>query len=110
MAAVTASVTIASMSAVENSLSLVCCRDCASPLLQPMCVAGPIEGRSLVTRFCPDCERRDVVVADDLAVTVWLRRDARLMAWMARVADSLAAELAQAGMPASADRVRDVHS
>lgn len=98
------------MSGVPNSLSLVCCRDCASPLLQPVCVAGPIDGRSLVTRFCPDCERRDVVVADDLAVRVWLRRDARLMAWMARAADSLAAELAHAEAPASAERARDVHS
>jgi hypothetical protein len=82
------------VSDVPESLSLVRCRDCASPLLQPVSVAGPLDERSLVTRYCPECERSDVVIADELAVQVWLRRDARTMTWMAAAADDLAAELA----------------
>ena len=48
-----------------QNLPLVRCRDCCSPLLQPDLVVGPIDGECLVVRFCPDCERRDLVVAAD---------------------------------------------
>ena len=66
-------------------------------MLQPLDVACPIDGLSIVVRFCLDCERRDTVVAEHLAVEVWLRRDERIAAWMVAAADVLAAELALAG-------------
>lgn len=77
-----------------TSIPLVRCRDCASPLLQPLDVAGPIDGQSIVVRFCPDCERMDSVVAEHFAVDLWLRRDERIAAWMSASADALAAKLA----------------
>jgi hypothetical protein len=77
-----------------TSIPLVRCRDCASPLLQPLEVTAAIDGLSIVSRFCPDCARRDIVVAEDFAVQVWLRRDQRIAAWMAECADALAAQLA----------------
>ena len=83
----------------ENFIPLVRCRECNSPLLQPIAVAGPIEGASLVSRFCPDCGLRDIVVAEDNAVQEWLLRDARIAAWMIADADAMAAELALAGVP-----------
>ena len=82
----------------QTSISLVRCRDCASALLQPLDVAAPIDGSSIVSRFCPDCGRRDTVVAEHVAVEAWLRRDERIAAWMAASADALAAELALTGV------------
>ena len=73
-----------------QNLPLVRCRDCCSPLLQPELVVGPIDGECLVVRFCPDCERRDQVVAADDAMQAWLRRDIRILRWMAAYADDLA--------------------
>jgi hypothetical protein len=73
------------------SIPLVRCRECASPLLQPVEVVGPIGDTSIVTRFCPECERRDTVVAEDFAVQAWLDRDRRIAGWMARSADAIAA-------------------
>jgi hypothetical protein len=78
----------------ETRLPLVRCRDCDSPLLQLEHVAGPIDGQSIVTRFCPDCERRDTVFAGDKAVQVWLRRERRITSRMAEYADELAERLA----------------
>ena len=83
----------------ENFIPLVRCRECNSSLLQPIAVAGPIEGSSLVARSCPDCGRRDIVVAEDNAVQEWLLRDARIAAWMIAAADGIAAERAPAGVP-----------
>jgi hypothetical protein len=82
------------MSPTPTSLPLARCRDCASPLLQPLDVAGPVGGLSIVVRFCPECERTDSVVAQHSAVDAWLRRDEQIIAWMAASADALAAELA----------------
>jgi hypothetical protein len=69
---------------------LVRCRDCGSRLLQPEQVVGPVDARSIVARFCPECERHDVVVADDEAVQVWLRREERIRESMTAVADRCA--------------------
>ena len=80
-----------------SSIPLVRCRDCDSPLLQLREVVGPIEGSSVVARYCPDCERSDTVVAEHAAVEAWLRRDARTASWMTSAADELAAELARSG-------------
>jgi hypothetical protein len=92
-------VTIAAMIR-KTSIPLVSCRDCASPLLQPLDVVGPIGGTSIVTRFCPECERRDIVVAEDIAVQTWLRRDECIAAWMTASADVLASELMRSERPA----------
>jgi hypothetical protein len=78
-----------------SSIPLVRCRDCDSPLLQLCEVVGPIDGSSVVARYCPDCERSDTVVAEHAAVEAWLRRDARTAGWMSTAADELAAELAR---------------
>jgi hypothetical protein len=78
---------------MSPGLPLVHCRECASPLLQPLDVAGPIDGLSIVARFCPDCEHRDLVVAEHIVVELWLLRNKRLATWMAALADAPAAEV-----------------
>lgn len=53
-------------------------------------------GRSVRESRRPDarvCRWQDLVVAENLAVQAWLRRDQRIMAWMQASADALAAEL-----------------
>jgi hypothetical protein len=81
--------------ASHSSIPLVRCRDCDSLLLQLLEFVGPIDGSSVVARYCPDCERGDTVVAEHAAVEAWLRRDARTASWMTIAADELAAELAR---------------
>lgn len=76
------------------SFPLVRCRDCDSGLLQAVDVVGPLDGSSIVARYCPECECRDVVVADAFAVQVWQRRNTRLAEWMGGMAEALAGELA----------------
>ena len=78
----------------DTSIPLVRCRDCDSPLLQIVDIAGPIAGSVIVARHCPECERRDTVVTEHAAVQTWLRREARLMTWLLAAADSLAAQVA----------------
>lgn len=73
---------------------LVRCADCGSRLIQPVDVVGPMDGSSIVTRYCPDCDRQDAVVADDLAIQVWLRRDERTRVWIDTIANLLAASVA----------------
>jgi hypothetical protein len=77
-----------------SSVPLVRCRDCASPLLQPVASVAPLAGLSIVVRRCPDCGRRDSVVADGVAVQVWLARERRIADSMAAAADDLAARIA----------------
>ena len=78
----------------STSVPLVRCRACGSGLLQPLSAVDAIDGTSIVARHCPECDRRDFVVADDIAVQAWLTRDRRIAAWMAEVADSLATDIA----------------
>jgi hypothetical protein len=82
------------MAAAPASAPLVHCRVCSSALLQPLGAAGPIDGLSIVSCFCPDCECTDVVVAEELAVELWLLRAERLMASLEAAADALAMEFA----------------
>ena len=84
------------MSPKPSFAPLVRCRECGSKLLQPLAVVGPVEGLSIVARFCPECGRRDIVVGEHLAVEVWLRREERVAAWMEESADALALALARA--------------
>lgn len=72
------------------TLSLVRCRECDSRLLQAVDVVGPIDGSCVVARFCPECGRRDLVVAEGFAVRVWQRRDERIVTWLGTVADQIA--------------------
>ena len=74
---------------------LVRCRDCGSRLLQPVRVAGPLDGASIVDRFCPECERRDIVVASADAVARWLRHEEAIRARFGELADRLADVIAQ---------------
>jgi hypothetical protein len=78
---------------------LVRCRECDSPLLQPLAVTAAIDGLCLVSRYCPDCARRDIVVADEIAAQAWFRRERRMTAWITLCADALATELASATAP-----------
>ncbi len=82
------------MAATPVSSPIVHCRVCASPLLQPLGVAGPIDGLSVVSCYCPDCECSDVVVAEELAVELWLLREERLAVSLEASADALAMEFA----------------
>ena len=84
----------AQMAATPASFPLAHCRVCSSPLLQPLGVAGPLDGLSVVSCYCPDCECSDVVVAEELAVELWLLRDERLTACLEATADALAMEFA----------------
>jgi ribosomal protein S27E len=74
---------------------LVRCRDCGSRLLQPVRVAGPLDGASIVERVCPECERRDIVVASAEAVARWLRHEETIRARFAELADRLAEVIAR---------------
>jgi hypothetical protein len=69
---------------------LVRCRDCGSRLIQPVDVVGPIDRSSIVTRFCPECGRYDVVIANDSAVRTWLRREGQIRARVQEWAHALA--------------------
>ena len=82
------------MAAKPASVPLVHCRVCSSALLQPLGVAGPLDGLSLVSCYCPDCECSDVVVAEELAAELWLLRGERLTASLEATADALAMEFA----------------
>ena len=74
-----------------HEMFLVRCPDCGSRLIQPVDVVGPMDGSSIVSRFCPECDRQDAVVADDLVIQVWLRRDERTRVSMVAIANLLAA-------------------
>jgi hypothetical protein len=88
---------------------LVRCPDCGSRLIQPLDVASPIRGSSIVARSCPECGLRDAVVADDAAIQVWLRRDGEIRAWLGDLANALASQTSggdAAPPPAPATRPR----
>lgn len=82
---------------MQKPCPLAECRECASPLLQPVDVAGPIDGSSIIMRFCPECAHTDFVVARHCDVELWLWRDERIAAWMAAAADVMAEELTLRG-------------
>jgi ribosomal protein S27E len=82
------------MAAPPVSAPIVHCRVCSSALLQPLGVAGPVDGLSVVSCYCPDCEWSDVIVAEALAVELWLLRNDRLTGCLEAMADALAVEYA----------------
>jgi hypothetical protein len=61
-------------------LALTRCRACGSRLLQVDRVWLIHDGRHVVDRRCPDCERRDSVAVEPRVLAVWLRRERRLRA------------------------------
>jgi hypothetical protein len=85
------------MESTQKPCPLAECRECTSPLLRPVDVAGPIDGSSIVMRFCPECAHTDFAVAPHCDVELWLWRDERIAAWMAAAADVMAEEHALAG-------------
>jgi DNA-directed RNA polymerase subunit RPC12/RpoP len=68
---------------------LVRCPICASGLIYPVRHAT-WEGQCVLDRRCPDCEHRDLVVANQLVVAVWLRRGAAAAEQLRALADALA--------------------
>ena len=58
-------------------------------LLQLVSVVGPVAGSSIVVCRCPDCDREDAVVVDDVVVQVWQRREASIRRELAADADRL---------------------
>lgn len=67
---------------------LVHCPRCASRLIYTVDTAG-YDAEVILDRRCPECEHRDSVVTSALAAAVWYRRDTRILAELARLADSL---------------------
>jgi hypothetical protein len=56
---------------------LTACRECASKLLQLDAMWLLPDGRHVVRRRCPECQRVDTVSAHPLALWAWRRRSAR---------------------------------
>ena len=56
---------------------LTVCRDCSSKLLQLDEMWLLPDGRHVVHRRCPECQRVDTVSAHPLALWAWSRRSAR---------------------------------
>jgi DNA-directed RNA polymerase subunit RPC12/RpoP len=71
---------------------LVRCPCCDSRLIYTVDSAG-YDAEVILDRRCPECEHRDSVVTSALAAAVWYRRDTRLLAELAELADALAAEI-----------------
>jgi hypothetical protein len=83
-----------------HEMFLVRCPGCGSRLIQPVDVVGPVGGSSIVTRYCPECDWQDAVVAEDIAIQVWLRRDERTKLSMTAIANLLAAATSGRRIPA----------
>jgi hypothetical protein len=63
--------------------SLVRCAACGSRLLQLERVWFLADGRTAAQRRCPECQRRDAVLAEPLAIRAWVRRERRKLAELA---------------------------
>jgi hypothetical protein len=57
--------------------SLTRCPDCGSRLIYPT-RARAVPGGTLVSRRCPECERRDVYLASADDADAWVRRQLHL--------------------------------
>jgi hypothetical protein len=65
------------------------CASCESDLLQPATAWRLPDGDHAIARWCPECDARDLVRADERATIVWMRREARLRRELERLADGL---------------------
>ncbi|MDX6511256.1 MAG: hypothetical protein QOE36_760 [Gaiellaceae bacterium] len=70
-------------------MHLVICPACSSGLIFPIDLAG-WKGDAVVSRRCPECEHRDVVVAARLPALLWLARTARQRDELAALCDAIA--------------------
>jgi hypothetical protein len=77
--------------------SLVRCPSCLSPLIYPVDLAG-LEREIVVSRRCPECEHRDLVVAERLAALLWFDRYIRERSEIAGLCDAL-----EDGLPVDLD-------
>jgi hypothetical protein len=73
---------------------LVHCPSCESSLIYTTDSAG-YDAEVILNRRCPECEHRDSVVTTAIAAAVWYRRDTRLLAELAALADSLLLEIGE---------------
>jgi DNA-directed RNA polymerase subunit RPC12/RpoP len=77
---------------------LAVCPSCSSKLVYPTDLAG-WNGEIVVSRRCPECEHRDVVVTARLPASLWLERNARQRDELAALCDAIAD-----GLPLDLDR------
>jgi DNA-directed RNA polymerase subunit RPC12/RpoP len=68
------------------------CPCCGSRLIYTTDTAG-FGSQVVLDRRCPECEHRDTIIARAPAAAAWYRRDTRLLAELAGIADALAAGL-----------------
>lgn len=64
--------------------------------MQPVAVSDILRGKAIVSRRCPECGHRDIVVAHERAIALWLGREAGIRRLLGEVANRLA-EHARAG-------------
>jgi len=75
------------MSDTQNRLAS--CPFCSSKLIYPIDVAGWSRD-TVLSRRCPECEHRDVVVTGRLPALLWLERNARQRDELAALCDAIA--------------------
>src|SRR5689334_7676971 len=63
----------------ERGIPLISCRDCGSNLLQLSRIWLLVDGRHAAERRCPQCGRHDLVQADPRALSIWAKRERRLL-------------------------------
>jgi hypothetical protein len=70
-------------------MKLVRCPSCSSTLIYPIDLAGS-GCRTVISRRCPECERRDMVVTAQVEAGAWLDRGARLRESLGAVSEAIA--------------------
>jgi DNA-directed RNA polymerase subunit RPC12/RpoP len=70
-------------------MHLVICPACSSRLIYPIDLAGWKQD-AILSRRCPECEHRDVVVTARLPALLWLARTARQRDELAALCDAIA--------------------
>jgi hypothetical protein len=68
---------------------LAICPSCSSKLIYPIDLAG-WEWDTVVSRRCPECERRDVVATARLPALLWFARNSRQRDELAALCDAIA--------------------
>ncbi|MDX6628089.1 MAG: hypothetical protein QOH00_335 [Gaiellales bacterium] len=68
---------------------LASCPSCSSKLVYPIDLAG-WNRDIVVSRRCPECEHRDVVVTARLPASLWFARNARQRDELAALSDAIA--------------------
>jgi hypothetical protein len=76
---------------LPDARAIAHCRLCGSGLIYPV-HSTEHDGRAVIECRCPECEHVHRVVTSPIIAALWRRRDARIAAAMARLADELAQE------------------